>query len=62
MANNSPNKSWLRRTAALGEVLGVLLLGNVMARLISNLIGLAGSKQQLNAVPEGVDPDFLKMA
>jgi membrane protease YdiL (CAAX protease family) len=55
--------TWQRKLAALAEVLAVLVIGNVLARLISNVIGFAGSKQQLNeTIAEGIQPDFLQMA
>jgi membrane protease YdiL (CAAX protease family) len=62
MENQRRKDRWQRRAAALGEVLGVLLVGNLIARAISTAIGLANSKQQLNAITEGSQPDFLKMA
>ena len=50
---------WQRKLAALGEVLAVLVIGNVLARLVSNVIGFAGSKAQLNEnLAEGIKPDL----
>lgn len=52
----------LRRTAAVLEVLAVLVGGSLAARAASNSLGLARSRALINALPEGGAPDFLAMA
>jgi len=54
-------KKWFK-FAAIFEVISVLLIGNILAQIAGRLIGLRGAKEQLNAVKEGMSPDYLNMA
>jgi membrane protease YdiL (CAAX protease family) len=51
-----------KRIAAVLEVVAVLVGGSLMARAVSNSVGLARSRALINALPEGATPDFLAMA
>ncbi|MGD2216868.1 MAG: type II CAAX endopeptidase family protein [Gemmatimonadales bacterium] len=51
-----------KRIAAVLEVVAVLVGGSLVARTISDRVGLARSRALINALPEGASPDFLAMA
>jgi membrane protease YdiL (CAAX protease family) len=53
---------WVRRMAAVLEVVAVLVCGSLMARAVSDSVGLARSRALINALPEDAAPDFLAMA
>jgi membrane protease YdiL (CAAX protease family) len=53
---------WAGRIAAVLEVVAVLVGGSLLARAVSNSVGLARSRALINALPDGATPDFLAMA
>jgi membrane protease YdiL (CAAX protease family) len=55
-------RRWSRRIAAVLEVVAVLVGGSLLARAVSNSVGLARSRALINALPDGATPDFLAMA
>ncbi|UCC47329.1 MAG: CPBP family intramembrane metalloprotease [Gemmatimonadota bacterium] len=53
---------WQLRSAAVFEVVAVLVGGSLLARWLSGWLGLARSRELINALPEGATPDFLNWA
>jgi hypothetical protein len=53
---------WQLRSAAVLEVIAVLVGASFMARYLSTALGLARLRELINALPEGATPDFLNWA